>query len=130
MSVSAVVEGFEVEDDDVLVAYSNGEVVGTAQLSILNSQFSTGFFLSIAGDAADKIWFAIERNGEIVASTGEMMTYKANAVIGSPDHPTAINFVKAEREDGQWYTISGMKLQKRPTQSGVYIFNGKKVVIK
>ena len=130
MSVSAVVEGFEVEDDDVLVAYSNGEVVGTAQLSILNSQFSTGFFLSIAGDGQTPVWFAIERNGEIVASTGEVMTFNTNAVIGSPDQPTAINFMKAEYADGQWYSISGMKLQKRPTKSGVYIFNGKKVVVK
>jgi hypothetical protein len=58
------------------------------------------------------------------------MTFKTNAVIGSPDQPTAINFVKAEYADGQWYSISGMKLQKRPTKSGVYIFNGRKVVVK
>jgi hypothetical protein len=29
-----------------------------------------------------------------------------------------------------WYTVSGMKLQKRPTRKGVYIYNGKKVVVK
>ena len=135
MSVSAVVEGFDVEDGDVLIAYSNGEecgsvivnstlaTKGTQELSIVN-------YLSIAGDAADKIWFAIERDGEIVASTGEIMTFKTNAVIGSPDQPTAINFMKAEYADGQWYSVSGMKLQKRPTKSGVYIFNGRKVVVK
>ena len=140
MTVSAVVEGFEVEDGDVLIAYSNGEecgsvivnsplgrrtlaTKGTQELSIVN-------YLSIAGDASANIWFAIERDGEIVASTGEVMTYKANAVIGSPDQPTAINFVKAEYADGQWYSINGMKLQKRPTKSGVYIFNGRKVVVK
>jgi hypothetical protein len=135
MSVSALVEGFDVEDGDVLIAYSNGEecgsvivnsplgTKGTQELSIVN-------YLSIAGDAADKIWFAIERDGEIVASTGEIMTFKTNAVIGSPDQPTAINFMKAEYADGQWYSVSGMKLQKRPTKSGVYIFNGRKVVVK
>jgi len=140
MTVSAVVEGFEVEDGDVLIAYSNGEecgsvivnsplgrrtlaTKGTQELSIVN-------YLSIAGDASANIWFAIERDGEIVASTGEVMTYKANAVIGSPDQPTAINFVRAEYADGQWYSINGMKLQKRPTKSGVYIFNGRKIVVK
>lgn len=96
---------------------------GTQELSIVN-------YLSIAGDASANIWFAIERDGEIVASTGEVMTYKANAVIGSPDQPTAINFVRAEYADGQWYSINGMKLQKRPTKSGVYIFNGRKIVVK
>ena len=127
MTVSAVVEGFEVEDGDVLIAYSNGEECGSV---IVNSQLSIVNYLSIAGDASANIWFAIERDGEIVASTGEVMTYKANAVIGSPDQPTAINFARAEYADGQWYSINGMKLQKRPTKSGVYIFNGRKVVVK
>ena len=127
MSVSAVVEGFDVEEGDVLIAYSNGEECGSV---IVNSQLSIVNYLSIAGDAKQGIWFAIERDGEIVAATGEVMTFQTNAVIGSPDEPTAINFVRADYADGQWYTISGMKLQKRPTQSGVYIFNGKKVVVR
>ena len=130
MTVTATVKGFEPEEGDVLVAYVNGEQAGAAELSTLNEESATGFYLSIAGDATSGVWFAIEREGEIVASTGEIMTYKANAVIGSPDEPTAINFVKTEREDGQWYNISGMKLQNRPTKSGVYIFNGRKVVVK
>ena len=130
MSVSAVVEGFETEDGDKLIAFANGETVGEAILSPLTADLSPLFYLSIAADKPEKLWFAIERDGEIVASTGEIMTFKTNAVIGSPDQPTAINFVKAEYADGQWYSISGMKLQKRPTQSGVYIFNGRKMVIK
>jgi hypothetical protein len=28
-----------------------------------------------------------------------------------------------------WYNIQGIKLNRRPTQSGVYIHNGKKVTI-
>ena len=130
MNVSAVVEGFETEEGDRLIAYANGEEVGAAQLSTLNSQLSTGFFLSIASEAKQNIWFAIEREGEIVASTGEIMTFKANDVIGSPDEPTAINFVRADYEDGKWYTVSGLQLQQKPTQKGVYIFNGKKVLVK
>ena len=127
MSVSAVVAGFDIEDGDVLVAYANGEECGSV---IVNSQLSIVNYLSIAGDKPEKLWFAIEREGEIVAATGDLMTFKANAVIGSPDEPTAINFVRADYADGEWYTISGLKLQKRPTQSGVYIFNGRKIVVK
>ena len=130
MSVSAVVEGFETEDGDKLIAFANGETVGEAILSPLTADLSPLFYLSIAADKPEKLWFAIERDSEIVASTGEIMTFKTNAVIGSPDQPTAINFVKAEYADGQWYSINGMKLQKRPTKSGVYIFNGRKVVVK
>ena len=127
MSVSAVVEGFETEGGDILVAYSNGEECGS---TILNSQLSIVNYLSIAGDAPGSIWFAIERDGEIVATTGEMMTFKTNAVIGSPDEPTAISFIRTGHEDGKWYTIGGMQLQKKPTQKGIYIFNGKKVMVK
>ena len=29
-----------------------------------------------------------------------------------------------------WYTVDGMKLDAAPTQKGVYINNGKKVVVK
>ena len=65
-----------------------------------------------------------------MASTGEVMTFKTNAVIGSPDEPTAINFVHAPNEDGKWYTISGLQLQHKPRDKGVYIYNGKKVIIK
>jgi hypothetical protein len=139
MSLTAVVAGFETEPGDVLVAYSNGEVVGeatvvnatTAETRSNDTESTEPLYLSIAGEAKDGIWFAIERDGDIVASTGEIMTFKANDVIGSPDKPTAINFTYADsREDGKWYTVSGMRLTQKPTQIGVYIYNGRKVVIK
>ena len=34
------------------------------------------------------------------------------------------------RGDGSYYTLDGRKLNSKPTQRGIYIFNGKKVVIK
>ena len=138
MTVSAVVEGFETEDGDRLVAYANGEVVGEATVSsgsIAETRSTTTeptepIYLSIAGDKQQGIWFAIERDGEIVASTGEVMTFKTNAVIGSPDEPTAISFVHADYADGKWYTIGGLQLQKKPVQKGIYIYNGKKIIVK
>jgi len=137
MTVSATVVGFNPLPGDVLVAYSNGEKVGEAELTTFNAQFSASsslpanrYYISIAGDVQSSIWYAIEREGEIVASTSEIMTYRSNAVIGSPEVPTSIDFAEVEYEEGQWYTISGLLLPKKPTQKGVYIFNGKKVVIK
>ena len=60
------------------------------------------------------------------------MTFKTNAVIGTPDEPTAISFVHddAAFENGKWYTLSGVELPQKPTEKGIYIFNGHKVVIK
>jgi len=131
MNISAMVEGVDVEEGDRLVAYSDGEQVGSAELATLNEELTRGFFLSIAGDIQKPIWFAIEREGEIVASTKEIMSFQKNAVLGSPNAPTAIRFVEQDAyEGGEWYTVGGVKLQQKPTSKGVYIFNGRKVVIK
>ncbi len=43
--------------------------------------------------------------------------------------PTAIEGLNIVTEDGSYYNMSGMKVEN-PTQKGVYIRNGKKVVIK
>ena len=46
---------------------------------------------------------------------------------------TAINVVNADalqKNAEGWYTINGMKLNAAPTEKGVYINNGKKVIIK
>ena len=37
--------------------------------------------------------------------------------------------MKAYAVDG-WYTLNGVKLQGAPTEKGIYINNGKKVVVK
>ena len=127
MSVSAIVEGFEPEEGDLLVAYVDGEVVGESLTPIDEESI---FYLSIAGETEQPICFAIERDGEMVAITGEIMTFKKNAVVGSPDNPTTINFSRTAYEDGKWYTIGGIQLQQKPTKKGLYIFNGRKVVVK
>ena len=55
-------------------------------------------------------------------------------LIDEPDGTTTvINAVTAESMNVQaegWYTLNGVKLQGIPTQKGIYINNGKKVVIK
>ena len=58
----------------------------------------------------------------------------ARILIDEPDGTTTvINAVTAETMNVQaegWYTLNGVKLQGVPTQKGIYINNGKKVVIK
>ena len=61
---------------------------------------------------------------------------RAIIFIDEPDGTTtAIQAVSGDKigsdiiADG-WYTLGGMKLQGAPTQKGVYINNGKKVVVK
>ena len=42
---------------------------------------------------------------------------------------TGIQSISKDAEEGAWYTIHGVKLPAMPTAKGIYIHNGKKVVI-
>lgn len=48
------------------------------------------------------------------------------------DEATGVNEVIGVKEvnDGSWYDLNGRKLNGMPTKKGVYILNGKKVVVK
>ena len=128
MNMVAKVDGVTLEEGDRLVAYANGEVVGSQEAMTDSDQL---FFLSIEGEGATPLTFAIERQGDIVAATSEVMTYEADGIKGTPAAPTTISFVAVDQlpQDG-WYTLQGIKLQNTPTQRGVYIYNGHKQVIK
>lgn len=54
------------------------------------------------------------------------LTINVDANLTGIDTPTA-TIVTA---DGKWYTLDGRRLTSKPQQKGVYIVNGKKVVIK
>ena len=140
MTVVAEATGIALEEGDRLVAYAGGEEVGEAVLySAIHSQNTQQpsltqqqplFFLSIAGDVEAPLSFAIIRDGETTATTGEMMTYEANGISGSPAQPTQISFVRTDKLPQQgWYTLDGIKLPTAPKRSGVYLYNGKKQVI-
>lgn len=60
------------------------------------------------------------------------MTFFFEEIDGST---TAIKSIEADNQSSQqsaegWYTLNGVKLMSAPTQKGVYIKDGKKVVIK
>lgn len=63
-----------------------------------------------------------------------------NMAIDDPENPLAEDFgnqevlsideIQSLDTKSVWYNVSGQKLNGRPTQSGVYIMNGKKYVVK
>ncbi len=66
------------------------------------------------------------------ASSARELTFTFQELDGSY---TAIKSVAADKNDEGaaktgWYNLNGMKLQSAPAQKGVYIHNGKKVIIK
>ncbi len=146
MCVCAVVEGFELQDGDRLLAFADGECCGAAAYSQpAGDEAGEPFYLSISGDHQAPLRFAIERGGEMVAATAAVMDFRPNAVVGSPDEPIAISFTGdptgiriAELTNGtndELYDLSGRKVVSRQSsdrklRKGVYIQNGEKVVIK
>ena len=46
---------------------------------------------------------------------------------------TGIEDVRCKMSDvrsDQWYDLNGRRLQQKPTKKGIYILNGKKIIIK
>lgn len=50
------------------------------------------------------------------------------------DATTAIDRVmneeQGDHQKGVWYNIRGERLNNKPTQKGIYIYDGKKIIIK
>ena len=57
-------------------------------------------------------------------------TCKDVTAIWAPTGITGTPTISNTTTDNAWYTLSGMKLGKKPAESGVYIHQGKKVIIK
>ena len=57
-------------------------------------------------------------------------TCKDVTAIWAPTGITGTPTISNTTTDNAWYTLSGMKLSKKPAESGVYIHQGKKVIIR
>lgn len=124
MSLSAVTTGIDLQPGDRLLAYADGELCGTA-----TAADDDVFYMSIGGEDSKLLWFAIEREGDLIATTPEIMTFGANAIVGRPNAPTRIDFTHCDIPKQGWYTLDGIRLDSRPVKKGIYIYNGKKRVI-
>ena len=126
MNIVATVSGIDTEEGDRLVAYN-----GTDRVAEAVADDEQNYYLSI-GEYDQTLTFAIERDGELVGMTRSQIGYKANKVMGTPEEPTDISFVSADQMpmDGKWYTTTGIQMGKKPATGGLYIHNGKVVMIK
>ena len=71
--------------------------------------------------AANKCWLQI---GEQPAAARAM----TRSIVGGGD-TTNMDDVRWQMEDGNYYDLQGRKVEK-PTRGGIYIHNGKKVILK
>ncbi len=126
MNIVARTAGVDLQEGDCLVAFNGAEICGVAEKSDDNL-----FYLSVGDYGNDALSFAIQRGEELIALSGNMMTYMTDAVIGTVEEPTVINFAEvSDQVVGEWYDLQGRKLDQRPQVPGIYIFNGQKILIK
>ena len=128
MSVVATAEGIDLQEGDRLLAFCKGELRGEAVVGAEPSLF----FLTVAGDAMAPVTLAVERDGKLVAVAEEAMTYVSDSRIGTPEKPTAILFQGADAasDSGEWYSLEGYRMGRKPSHKGIYIYSGKKFIVK
>lgn len=92
------------------------------------SDGTTYFALTKIGD---KVGFALVANGVVIPAGKaylEVPTSTPAKFFGLDGEATGINSVKTAKADGAYYTLEGVKTTK-PVK-GLYIHNGKKIVVK
>ena len=115
-------------DLDITVAPEfQGTLTGTTIAASTENQTNYAFngkaFVFVKNDlpiGANKAWLSVNTG---VPSARITLVF---------DEATGVNGVIGVKEvnDGSWYDLNGRKLNGMPTKKGVYLFNGRKVVVK
>lgn len=106
---------FKIKSKDAIVniIFNQGNGTGKKQTVDLNAGNSTKYY---------EITTAQNNDGKY--------TCKDVTAIWGPTGITGTPTINNTTTDNAWYTLSGMKLSKKPAESGVYIHQGKKVIIR
>lgn len=105
---------FKIKSKDAIVnvIFNQGNGTGKKQTEDLKAVNSTKFYEITTTQSKGKY------------------TCKDVTAIWAPTGITGTPTISNTTTDNAWYTLSGMKLGKKPAESGVYIHQGKKVIIR
>lgn len=116
-------------DEDV---YTDGGLTGVLTTTVVN----TGYIMQNQGDGP-QFYSADGQNFSLPAGRCYMTIPPSNVRVfgfnfGDEEGTTEIDALDNEdgSEDDAWYTLQGVKLDKQPTEKGVYLYGTKKVFIK
>ena len=95
---------------------------------LANGKHGISFYtLSEAGIiTAGKAYLSLPTSDVGAMAGGFTMAFEDEETTGISEEV----IVNCEQSTGDWYTLDGRRLDKKPTQKGVYIVNGKKMVVK
>jgi hypothetical protein len=91
--------------------------------------------VSIVVEYEDDLSQAIDLtdNGDGTWTLDQMPAYNVKLVVEYGDDETAIDNISASQDrkgDGYWYTLDGRRLAHQPITKGIYIYDGRKIVVK
>ena len=98
----------------------------------VNGQSSSNYYLGTENKlyypSANRTMNAFRAYFHLNSSPNYVKSIKLN--FGETTSLREMRNEKGEMRNGAWYTLDGRKLQEKPTQKGIYIYNGRKIVIK
>ena len=85
----------------------------------------------------DYLFYRVEQSGTLAANKAYLELSRSSAskqfvVMSFDDIPTGIDTpqITVKPSDGVYYTLQGVRVNGRPTRPGIYINNGKKVIVR
>ena len=95
---------------------------GTADVSYnVSAPAYVYLYASTQGGSAARLY----RAGTAGANSVLLYSYKVDVLVNGIHLVTYSN-----QENAKWYTMDGLQLQGKPTKKGLYIVNGRKVIVK
>jgi hypothetical protein len=134
----------ETTDDIVNPVFTSAVIDKTVNNVTVGDATFTGTYKPTILDAGDNKKLFVQNNAlyypQSEATVNAMRAYfnlttavptgaGARFIIDFGDGTTSIEDLKAGKESGDWYTVDGRKLAKKPTTKGVYVNGGRKVLI-
>jgi hypothetical protein len=119
-------------DAAVTIQPTDGEFsnfyVGSGGFTPVSAARTTGAHKSYLQILTSYIPAATRGTGDSI-TLNEFVVDVTRSIIGDDDNATGISRVAAEAGNDTWYNLNGQRIDT-PTKKGLYIKNGKKVIVK
>lgn len=128
------------KDKGMLTPHVNSSTVQGSDATTLRYVFTNKYYhhgSSQQQTGDDYLFYRVEQSGTLAANKAYLELERSKAakefvVMSFDETPTGIHTPQGsvEPSDGAYYTLQGVRVNGCPTRPGLYIHNGKKVIVK